>query len=123
MFKTKQVVTWSDEIDVGKAWFIESNTVLAKWLSKAEKARFIESEAEKAFLTKTKKIWLARKTEIINGIKAWNESNDPLTETDKVWLAEIKESIYTKEEAIWSANKAWIDEAEKAWLMAESKQN
>jgi hypothetical protein len=39
-----------------------------------------------------------------------------LSETDKVWLDEIKESIYTKEEALWLAKKAWIDEAEKAWL-------
>ena len=105
MSKINKVVTWSDEID--------------KWLSDAEKARFIESEAEKAFIAKTKKIWLAKKAEIINGIKAWNESNVPLSETDKVWLAEIKESIYNKEEAFWSTKKAWMEEAEKAWLKAD----
>jgi hypothetical protein len=103
MSKIKQTVTWSDRIDT--------------WRSDAEKARFIESEIKKAFLFKTKKIWLVRKAEIITGMKAWmSESYILLSETDKFWLAEIKESIYTKEEALWLAKKAWIDEAEKAWL-------
>jgi hypothetical protein len=103
MSKIKQTVSWSDRIDA--------------WRSDAEKARFIESEIKKAFLAKTKKIWLVKKAEIITGMKAWmSESYILLSETDKFWLAEIKESIYTKEEALWLAKKAWIDEAEKAWL-------
>lgn len=88
-----QIVTWSDV-----------------------KAQFIESEAKKAFFVKTKKIWLAKKAELINGIKTWNESYDLFSETDKVWLAEVKEFIYTKEEELWLAKKAWIEEVEKAWL-------
>lgn len=102
MSNINNVVTWYDEID--------------KWLSDAKNAQIIETEMKKAFLTKTKKKWLVKKAEIINGIKAWSESNDPLTESDKVWLAEIKELIYAKEEALWLANKAWIEEAENAWL-------
>ena len=102
MSNINNVVTWYDEID--------------KWLSDAKNAQIIETEMKKAFLTKTKKKWLVKKAEIINGIKAWSEANDPLTESDKVWLAEIKELIYAKEEALWLANKAWIEEAENAWL-------
>jgi hypothetical protein len=93
-----------------------------------DKQTVISSEENDKFFWKVnaRKIWKARKTELIENIKAWNVSNDPLTKNDKVWLAEIKKLIYINEkekearknkakEAWIKAKEAWINEVKEAW--------